>query len=88
MGGDRNCATAAGKARILKARSLFSDFASRTADPERARRIEAELNDAWLRLQFAIVTGNPGLELAERRICSALLDEVRRGAAGIASKAA
>ncbi|TNC48499.1 hypothetical protein FHG66_14200 [Rubellimicrobium rubrum] len=68
-----------GKARILKARSLFCDMASRMADPVRARCIEAELNDAWLRLQFAIVTDDLGLEQSERRLCLTLLDEVRRG---------
>ncbi len=63
---------------ILRTRSLFGALAGRTSDPERARRIEAELNDAWLRLQFALVTNNPVLERVERRTCAALLDEARQ----------
>ena len=72
----------AGKRRVLRARSLFGDLAARVADPVLARRMEADLNDAWLRVQFALVTGDPARVQAERQALGGLLKEARRRAGG------
>lgn len=69
-----------GKSRIQRARRVFGDLARRMPDPAQAQRVEAELNDAWLRLQFAIVTGDPALAQAERRAYARLLEDARRRA--------
>ena len=68
----------AGKSRIQRARRIFGDLAGRVPDPATAQRLEAELNDAWLRLQFALVAGDPRLAQAERQAYARLLDEARR----------
>ncbi|WP_210528747.1 hypothetical protein [Rubellimicrobium arenae] len=69
-----------GKRRILRIRSMFGGLAARIADPAQARRVEAELNDAWLRLQFARVANDPDRVLAERRVCVSLLEQARQRA--------
>jgi hypothetical protein len=71
---------ATGKIRVLRARSVICDLVSRIGDPKLARRIEAELNDAWLRLQLALVAGDPVLVRDERRSCAELLVEARQRA--------
>jgi hypothetical protein len=70
---------AAEKLRVLRARSLFGDLAGRMADRDRARHLEAELNDAWLGLQLALVTDDPSLAQAQRRACAVLMDEALDG---------
>lgn len=70
------------KCRILRARSLFEDLAGRIRDPDQARRLEAELNNAWLQLQFALVTGNAEVEQSRRRACLDLIAEARQAARG------
>ncbi len=72
----------AGKSRIQRARRVFGDLAGRVPDPAEARRLEAELNDAWLRLQFALVAGDPRLAQAERQAYARVLEEARRSAKG------
>lgn len=69
---------AVGKGRIQRARRVFGDLAGRVPDPAEARRLEAELNDAWLRLQFALVAGDPRLVRSARQTYARLLDEARR----------
>jgi hypothetical protein len=70
----------AGKSRIQRARRVFGGLAGRVPDPAEARRLEAELNDAWLRLQFALVAGDPRLAQAERQAYAQVLEEARRSA--------
>ncbi len=57
------------------ARRRVRDLAGQVADPVRARRLEAELNDAWLRLQFARLTDDPVRVRAERAVCERLVRE-------------
>jgi hypothetical protein len=64
------------KRRVLLARGVFREIAGRVPDPERARRLEAALNDAWLCLQLARVADDRALALAKRRTCARLLGEV------------
>lgn len=71
---------AADKRHVLDVRRAICALVARIGDPAIARRIEAELNDAWLRLQFARVAGDPVLAQAERRACATLLLEARRRA--------
>ena len=63
------------KGRVLRARRLFSDLAGRVPDRERACRLEADLNDAWLCLQLARVSDDPALALARQRAYASLLSE-------------
>ena len=79
------------KQRVLRARGVFHDLARRVPDPDRARRLEAALNDAWLCLQLARVADDRALAQAKRRTCASLLGEVldaaeprRPGSAGLA----
>ncbi len=71
-------APAVGKRRIQRARRVFGDLAGRMPDPETAQRLESELNDAWLRLQFALVAGDPRLAQAQRQAYVRVLVEARR----------
>lgn len=68
-----------GKAGVLAARSLIGDIAGRIPDPHRAREVEAELRDAWLRLQFALHSDDIALARAELEACERILREARSG---------
>jgi len=63
------------KRRILRARHLISDLAGRMGEAGQARQVEADLNDAWLRLQLAQVMNDPSLAQRQRRAYESLLDE-------------
>jgi len=63
------------KRRVLRARHLISDLAGRMRETEQAHRIEADLNDAWLRLQLAQVMNDPALARRQQRAYEILLDE-------------
>ena len=64
------------KRRILLARGVFRTIADQVPDPDRARRLESALNDAWLCLQLARVADDGALALAKRRTWARLLGEV------------
>ncbi len=70
-------ARVAGLRGVQAARASVRDLVAAVADPARARRIEAELNDAWLRLQFARMTDDPARIEAERATCERLLREAQ-----------
>ena len=63
------------KRRVMQARRLISDLAARAGAGEQARRMEADLNDAWLRLQLAHVMDDPALARQQRQAYESLLDE-------------
>lgn len=70
--------TTAGVARLRQAREAIAELAAGVADPVAARRLTVELNDAHLRLQFALVANDANLVRREGRACAALVDEARR----------
>src|SRR5690349_13659182 len=63
------------KRRVLRARHLIGDLAARMGEAGRARQVEADLNDAWLRLQLAQVMNDPALARRQQAVCESLLDE-------------
>ncbi|HVG46733.1 MAG TPA: hypothetical protein VM899_01145 [Rubellimicrobium sp.] len=63
------------KRRVLRARHLISDLAGRMGEADQARQVEANLNDAWLRLQLAQVMNDPGLARRQQRAYESLVDE-------------
>jgi hypothetical protein len=67
-----------GKAGVKAARARVSALAARVPDPDKANRIEAGLNDAWLRLQLARLTGDLARIRAERLACERLLSEAAK----------
>ena len=64
------------KRRVLRARHLISDLAGRMGEAGEARRAEADLNDAWLRLQLAQVMNDAALARLQQQAYESLLDEV------------
>jgi hypothetical protein len=64
------------KRRVLRARNLISNLAGRMGEAGEARQAEADLNDAWLRLQLAQVMNDPRLARRQRRAYETLVDEV------------
>ena len=68
------------KMRVLRVRRLIGDLADRVPDRERARRLEADLNDAWLCLQLARVSDDPALSLSRARAYTRLLYELLKAA--------
>lgn len=71
---------AAEKWHVLRARRLIGDIAGQVPDSGRARRLEADLNDAWLRLQLALVADDPVVAQAQRQACERLVSTALRGA--------
>ena len=67
------------KRHVLRARRLIGDIAGQVPDSGRARRLEADLNDAWLRLQLALVADDPVVAQAQRQACERLVSAALQG---------
>lgn len=70
----------AAKRRLQLARRVVGRIAASAEDPAEALRIATALNDAYLRLQFALVIDDGPLISAQRRAWASLLAEARRSA--------
>lgn len=70
--------------RLALAREAMARLAARAARADAARRLELDLNDAFLRLQFALVVGSRARARVERAALAALAAPPAEGAAALA----